>query len=317
MFKAFSDSFRLSLIERTSSPFIGIFITAWLSFNWRALLILIWGEGSINARLAVIDEKYINTHDNLGWPLLATAIAVAAYPLITYYPFKLWQWSKRKKEIIVEDNDSQKRITAETYQKLKADLKNQRETLSDIIADHDSAKALAFEERDKAQAALEEAGKTHSDEYEQILGIKEKLSSQLETMTGQYQGQSKRSDELEEENNGLINSIKSLEDHTTRLESRCNKFAEERDEAVEKISILSNQHEAKLQELAVVHKDSAGELKTQLKVAQSELDRLKNPLLGQTLGSQLSGLTGSGQKSAGLSDVIRSPKTVLPDAFKK
>jgi len=72
MFDEFRKSLKASLYERTASPIIGAFVSAWLIFNWKLCLILVVANDTIYDRLAYIEQSsYIGMWPNLYSPAIA------------------------------------------------------------------------------------------------------------------------------------------------------------------------------------------------------------------------------------------------------
>lgn len=177
MFKEFSDSIRLAMIERTSSPFLGFFVAAWLSFNWRAILILSWGKGDISTRIELVDSKYLSVWDTLWGPFIVTGAAILLYPMATYPLFKIWQWFNRQKESIIEQYDNQKRIAPEVYQQLKRERREQTEGFHELIATHESRERTLSSALDNATEKLQEETKKFNEKIESLTVENEGLKS--------------------------------------------------------------------------------------------------------------------------------------------
>lgn len=174
-----TDSIKSSLIERTSSPFMGIFATTWITFNWRAILIVIWGEGSISDRITVIENSgLINPDANLFSPFIYSSVLMVVYPIITFAFFGIWQFAKRQRERIVEYFDRNTRISPEAYQGLVKTIKEQKSTLSDLVSEYSDAKTTAetkLTEAEKAQDAL----------AQDVIDLQDKLQLELKTQAEQ------------------------------------------------------------------------------------------------------------------------------------
>ncbi|WP_299551374.1 hypothetical protein [Seonamhaeicola sp.] len=70
--------------ERIKNPFLGSFIFAWLVFNWKPILYLIFSDDIMSDRISTIECKYINIWDNLGFPF------VFAILYIVILPYMMW-----------------------------------------------------------------------------------------------------------------------------------------------------------------------------------------------------------------------------------
>ena len=98
MFEEFRKSLKASLYERTASPIIGAFVSAWLLFNWKLCLIIAIADDTIYERLAYIEKSpYIDIWPNLYYPIIAAVVFIGFYPLVSLLPYKWWEWYAKKK----------------------------------------------------------------------------------------------------------------------------------------------------------------------------------------------------------------------------
>src|SRR4030067_2591020 len=98
MFEEFRKSLKASLYERTASPIIGAFVSAWLLFNWKLCLIIAIADDTIYERLAYIEKSpYIDIWPNLYYPIIAAVVFICFYPLVSLLPYKWWEWYAKKK----------------------------------------------------------------------------------------------------------------------------------------------------------------------------------------------------------------------------
>ncbi len=98
MIRDLADSLKLTMYERVTSPMAGVFLLSWLTFNWKAPLILIWGEAPIKDRIDFISTNYlVDQNTYIYYPLYSTIVILILYPMISLGPFYWWHWSSALK----------------------------------------------------------------------------------------------------------------------------------------------------------------------------------------------------------------------------
>lgn len=134
MFDEFRKSLKASLYERTASPIIGAFVSAWLILNWKLCLIVAFADDTIYERLAYIEKSpYIDIWPNLYFPLVAAAIFIGLYPLASLLPYKWWEWYAKKKAEIKNSMQRGVLISLEKSMELRNEIDNQEVKFEEML----------------------------------------------------------------------------------------------------------------------------------------------------------------------------------------
>jgi len=94
MLKEFYQSIRATLYERSTSPLTGTFALAWISFNWRPVLIAAMSNRPIEDRISYIEQHYISWKEGLVFPFAVSLAIIFIYPKASTFVFKLWEREK-------------------------------------------------------------------------------------------------------------------------------------------------------------------------------------------------------------------------------
>lgn len=82
MLKDIIDSVFHSSNERLKNPFVSSFIISALILNWKAILILIFSDWKIEARVNFISAQYLSTNSTIFYPLIFALFYVIVLPYI-------------------------------------------------------------------------------------------------------------------------------------------------------------------------------------------------------------------------------------------
>lgn len=78
--------------ERIKNPFIGSFIFAWMAFNWKAILIILFSDVSIIERINLVTQGHSSLNQTLLLPLGFASFYVGVLPYIMW----LFDWISKK-----------------------------------------------------------------------------------------------------------------------------------------------------------------------------------------------------------------------------
>ncbi|MEQ9468435.1 MAG: hypothetical protein RLN88_13555 [Ekhidna sp.] len=177
-FKDFFLSFFESARERLKNPVIGTFIFAWSALNWRIIFILILSDTTIEERIELIENCYLDIWLNLYVPLIVTAF----YLIVLPYILALFDWLSQRaialrklisKNHRIADIQHKQEIAAEEWQleiiregspdisRLKEQIAELQEQLKE--KDYQIKKLIDNEEPD-VDESLEPSGSDNSEE---------------------------------------------------------------------------------------------------------------------------------------------------------
>jgi chromosome segregation ATPase len=183
------NSVRLNAYERTASPLMGSFITAWAIINYQFILILLSGLG-ISVKLQALNT-YVDAHNlntislnSVGAPLLVSLFYIFVYPhilnLILYLTKNAKIQASRLREAIMNE-------TFIEYSVLESHRKESRAQIAELDIDLDrkdeQIKSLA-DEIDKLKGLLNEKGEEitkldkKNEEIQADLTVNKKLASE-------------------------------------------------------------------------------------------------------------------------------------------
>ncbi|AKX50235.1 hypothetical protein [Thiopseudomonas alkaliphila] len=97
MLKEISTSLKAQLYERVSSPVLGSILVFWLIFNWEAVLYFLLSGSAIEEKLVYIESNFKNFDRNVFYPLLYSSLFCLLYPIVSYIPFYIWEWTSSHK----------------------------------------------------------------------------------------------------------------------------------------------------------------------------------------------------------------------------
>lgn len=169
---------------KITSPVLGTFIGAWVIFNWKNFLLLFWGEGKLEERLAVFDAALSFSNCNMWlWPLLVALVYAFGLPYLNVASHKLRKHAEEWRYNEVVDIDivkTQKKaaLNEEIYKadpanpylgrKLEAELKQKEADAEKARADADKAEAERKEAVARQEAAEAETREAKAKEAEAI-----------------------------------------------------------------------------------------------------------------------------------------------------
>jgi len=157
MFDEFRKSLKASLYERTASPIIGAFVSAWLIFNWKLCLIMAIADDSIYERLAYIEKSpYIDIWPNFYSPAIAAGIFIGLYPLASLLPYMWWEWYAKKKAEIKNSMQRGVLISLEKSIQLRNEIDNQEAKFEEMLKSKEQKNAELLVMHDNLQKLLEE-----------------------------------------------------------------------------------------------------------------------------------------------------------------
>jgi hypothetical protein len=106
MFKSIHDLFSDSkdiIIERIKSPLLSSFGIAWLFFNWKIVLLLLFSNKGIEDKIKEIDQL-TSICNGLWFPGLIAIFYTIIYPFINYAIFMAHNQFEKKVEILRAEN---------------------------------------------------------------------------------------------------------------------------------------------------------------------------------------------------------------------
>jgi hypothetical protein len=80
MVKELFKSFKGHLEDRISNPILGAFCLSWVIFNWKPIFILLFGQSSIEEKIAVIELNQMSLNAMLWMPLGFTVFYLLILP---------------------------------------------------------------------------------------------------------------------------------------------------------------------------------------------------------------------------------------------
>jgi len=122
LLKDVTDSIKASLYERVTSPLLGTFTIAWLLENWKILLIIVSGDGSVYERITYIQSNLLDYASILWRPLIISAIVLICYPFVALAPLVIWEFTKSIRVRIRNYYELGTPLTIEQSRKLRQEL---------------------------------------------------------------------------------------------------------------------------------------------------------------------------------------------------
>lgn len=190
--------------ERMKNPFIGAFILSWVAFNWKPIIVLVFGTGSVEGRISLIEKNYIDLVWNFVLPICFSLFYVMVLPYI------MWLFDK---------------IASKAVKGRKTNIKNQK--LFDLEARQDYAKEdrklenikAGFRDLTELNGEIEELQQQLEVKAASVISIKQEYSSALDEQrkkVGLYLDEISRKDEKLDT---LIDQIEHYKNVVSNLES--------------------------------------------------------------------------------------------------
>lgn len=155
MFEEFKKSLKASLYERTASPIIGAFVSTWIIFNWKLCFIIAFADDSIYERLTYIEKSpYIDIWPNLYFPVIAAALFVGLYPLISLLPYMWWEWYAKKKAEIKNSMQRGVLLSLEKSIEIRNEIDNQEAKFEEMLKSKEQRNAELLVMHDNLQKML-------------------------------------------------------------------------------------------------------------------------------------------------------------------
>jgi hypothetical protein len=184
-----SKSIKATLYDRIVSPVSGMFLLSWGVWNWKLCLVLFFANYGVDQKISTISTMYINKYDNIIYPVLTTCILMFAYPVISIFPTRTWEWASAYKSKMKHKYSLQVHLTLEQSILLKQELEKEKLEFNNSIDNYklkyEQEKATSKElgmqlstiqgELDSANKTLGEYNKNHKpspeDEFETSFNI--------------------------------------------------------------------------------------------------------------------------------------------------
>ena len=202
MIKDVYNSIKLSIIERTSSPVLGVFITSWLAYNWKTVAFATWGGDieldqrvdTVEALLSVETGFMFGTTipEHLYGPFWFTLLFAFLYPVLSPIPYYVWQKSDSIKQSIRSSFESQQLLSVEQSNKLRREIREAESDFNDTI--------------EKYRLQYEDATKSLGEVQDEL--------SDREQLIDNLRSQKKESDKLIEDLQQELAKVRSAADHT-------------------------------------------------------------------------------------------------------
>ena len=135
LLKAFLENAK----ERIKNPLIGTFITSWIVFNWKSVLILLFSSDKIENKIFTITTTYCNYWLWIYWPLMVTITYIFGLPYINLGIDWLLSNSRNKrlkrenrKLIIILDAEKDVEEARIRLERAKTEYKD-RESLTEML----------------------------------------------------------------------------------------------------------------------------------------------------------------------------------------
>lgn len=198
-----SESLRAHFDERFKSPFSGAFTVAWVAFNWKTLIVLMFSEESVELRLKLLEDSGRLDMWNILWhPLwLALVIAIAFYMLSAIFLVVRESYGVGSRRIERAFDKCRWKSPAE-YIALKKRFEEQNGHLSELAADN-------LSKLDASQAQVAKLSETLVEQKELQVKLRDEVNTAL-------QAKSATLDQL----NGLSEELRDAEKRSVTLQMR-------------------------------------------------------------------------------------------------
>lgn len=180
MFEEIKKSLKASLYERTASPIVGAFVSAWLIINWKLCLIIVLAKDTIYERLAHIEGGgYIGIWPNLYAPLISAVIFLAIYPLVSIYPYRWWEWYAKKKTEIKNSMQRGVLLSLEKSIALRNEIDSQEAKFEEMLKSKEQKNSELMVMHDNLQKLLEEKEQENRKLLQQLQDESKKKSTKI------------------------------------------------------------------------------------------------------------------------------------------
>ena len=160
--KEFFNSLLEASKERIKNPFIGSFVLAWLIFNWKPILYLLFSEDSMVDKINSIETKYIDLNDNLFIPLGFAVFYIVVLPYIMWVFEELYikakserLSNKKDEELLTIKNKQETTRESLKLENIKADYKETAE-LNDKINELETYNSSLSKELNQKEIQISE-----------------------------------------------------------------------------------------------------------------------------------------------------------------
>jgi hypothetical protein len=152
-FQTLLGSLQSHFEDRLKSPFGGAFIVAWVAINWKAILILLASDTSIEARIFTVSNTYFSSSWSVLWlPLIWAAIGVIGYYLVATAFVIFYECYGLLRRLVERWFDSYRWVPPSTYIETKRATRAQIEELSSLASDQLEKIAQLREDTSAAEA---------------------------------------------------------------------------------------------------------------------------------------------------------------------
>lgn len=201
------ESIRAHVDERVRSPFAGAFVVAWFGVNWKAVLILLFSERTIEARIDDVAANHFTISSTVWMPVvLAVVIAIGFYFASAIFMSFAEMYSSVE-SYIQRKFDRITWVAPTAYIKFKQDQGERISKLQELASDN---LRLVEEEREKTQSVSNDLigvqknlNKTSSElaaKNEEIISLQRRIDANINSLM-----------ELRKSNEALIQSQETID----------------------------------------------------------------------------------------------------------
>lgn len=194
-FKELFTSMKFNARERTTNVYIGALAFSWITINWKFWMILLFGDGTVDARIEHV-ESLIGVGSGVVLPILMSAAICFLLPkinkAITQYQNEPNNYVKRVNDI--SESKSLKRL-----------------------ARIERLRAKAASARDRENAAQELAIQQLNEQIQESKDQSQKLTQENEKLTQIIEEYQKESSDKEDELNQLAVALNAKEESNNKL----------------------------------------------------------------------------------------------------
>lgn len=140
MFQELTTSLKASLYERTSSPLMGSVLVAWLGFNWKPLLYMMFSGSGIEEKLNFVTENYLDVWNNLFWPIIVGGLLSLVYPVLSYVPFWISEQIQHAQRNLKQKLSMSQLLSVDQSLNLREELIEKDKKIRGILSDNQSQK---------------------------------------------------------------------------------------------------------------------------------------------------------------------------------
>jgi DNA-binding MarR family transcriptional regulator len=140
MFQELSTSLKAQLYERVSSPILGTIAVFWFIFNWEGIAYFLLSGSTIEDKLTYIDCNFKDFDKNVFYPLLYSSIFCLAYPLVSFIPFYIWEWTSSQKIKSKNNLSMSEPLSVERSIAIRKELLDKETKIRTVIVDHNQEK---------------------------------------------------------------------------------------------------------------------------------------------------------------------------------